>query len=538
MYTARQSNKNATEKQILAKRLRSYLLAVPGGRMAEAAENIATAALHRFPARVVYEKPPVVDVVPLLEALNIDFTVVSSTVSEFDKKWSQILIPATSRRVEDFELLIPYYLTSVVQELTLRYPTRITEIEGLFIPYLFYALGQRKRTLHEILKDAIAGSQSGMLMARPSDMRDSSPDGFYEYLRNLSVLSRWYVGVISDSDQLPEIRSKSAAIPVVESELENHPINILAEKALEFKHHPFLWMTVSKHNLRMYKRSQRQIPFYIRRIFFRFQDIGLAARSFASLCDPASVTDVERLLRCLTVRLAGKSEKEIRGALGFMAEDAAAYNKFLNDNHIGMTAGRDMTAAAIYKRWEEARNELGLSEGLIELTVSPNDEVNRPATISLTKENLGRTGNTQGSQKVTLPTKSSTLDLPDDLEWREISIIFVSEHTALVKARDFAQEWGFHALGFVDKRRSRGKSEVPNSRWRVLQAMAKCGQVSWQSEIDPQTKAGLKAAIRDIRVTLKRTFKIDDDPFEPYQTMRKYKPKFTITDNRPESKDG
>src|SRR5262245_38586788 len=117
------------------------------------------------------------------------------------------------------------------------------------------------------------------------------------------------------------------------------------------------------------------------------------------------------------------------------------------------------------------------------------------------------------------------------LQWKEVSITFVSDNSVKIQARTIVKTYSFITMGFADTR----KVDQPDSRWVILRSMAEAG-----GEISRKNKgtlhrlhASVKTAVKEIRQRLQEFLGISDDPFCSYRKVRAYKPKFKLIDGRP-----
>lgn len=151
-------------------------------------------------------------------------------------------------------------------------------------------------------------------------------------------------------------------------------------------------------------------------------------------------------------------------------------------------------------------------------------------------------------------TKKLVLRVPADAKWEDISIKFVDGHNVDIKYKGKNYRSDFKEMGFEDL-----KSRRPNKQWELLQKLAENnGEIAWDSlpagknsdiskteqdfgyefdEDDTQNKGfsiikapdKLKKTKQLLAQTLKRFFKLDTDPFFPYEEVKAYKIRLKLT---------
>ncbi|MDD5530571.1 MAG: HEAT repeat domain-containing protein [bacterium] len=139
----------------------------------------------------------------------------------------------------------------------------------------------------------------------------------------------------------------------------------------------------------------------------------------------------------------------------------------------------------------------------------------------------------------------SQFPTPPGTKWEDVTIQFISDESIKISANEVSKEFHYTEIGFKDNR----KGIVPDSQWKVLQYLAKCGgTISWnfedakeyggynytipKDEIPKPTNLKERKAfpkrIERLRKKLKTIMQLDGDPFENYIKVKSYKSKFTI----------
>ena len=161
-----------------------------------------------------------------------------------------------------------------------------------------------------------------------------------------------------------------------------------------------------------------------------------------------------------------------------------------------------------------------------------------------------------GQKPLSPPETSSkpALKLPANAKWEDITIKFVDGHNVDIKCKNKTSRSDYKEMGFEDS-----KSRRPNKQWELLQRLAENnGEISWEKfatgkssclrkteqdfgyefdEDKPQNKGfsiikapdKLKKTKQLLARTLKAFFKIDEDPFFPYDEVKAYKIKIKLT---------
>lgn len=146
-------------------------------------------------------------------------------------------------------------------------------------------------------------------------------------------------------------------------------------------------------------------------------------------------------------------------------------------------------------------------------------------------------------------TVKQSSGLPSDVKWEDITIRFVDGHNVDIKCKDKIVHSDYKTMGFEDL-----KSRKPNNQWQLLERLAENnGEISWERsaakssdisktsqdfgyEFDeednsPQNKGfsiikvpdKLKKTKQLLSQALKSYFRIDEDPFYPYDQVKAYK---------------
>jgi hypothetical protein len=173
------------------------------------------------------------------------------------------------------------------------------------------------------------------------------------------------------------------------------------------------------------------------------------------------------------------------------------------------------------------------------------------------KEKLTRVEPPSPKEPPSPQTKSSkpALNLPSDTKWEDITIKFVDGHNINIKCKDKISHSDYKEMGFEDS-----KSRRPNKQWALLQQLAENhGEISWERsatgknpsinkttqyfgyEFDDESNAPqnkgfliikapdkLKKTKQLLAQALKAYFKIDEDPFFPYDKVKAYKIKIRL----------
>jgi len=127
----------------------------------------------------------------------------------------------------------------------------------------------------------------------------------------------------------------------------------------------------------------------------------------------------------------------------------------------------------------------------------------------------------QNDDSINTGIKKFPEKLPSGTRWEDFIIKFTDNEQVLVQVRGKSKNLSFEEMGFKDKRSSK-----PNSQWTTLLVLAKNGgEITWKSS-DATEK--FKKWKERLTTHLQEYFKIDYDPFYPYQDGKSYKIKMTL----------
>jgi len=115
---------------------------------------------------------------------------------------------------------------------------------------------------------------------------------------------------------------------------------------------------------------------------------------------------------------------------------------------------------------------------------------------------------------------------PKDLQWREVSIAFISNDDIEIKARGHRERYNYRELGFKDSRK-KGDSSPLWKRFRELLAKQN-GEFCPGSRLKFQNKVQLRATMKEIRKRLRAIMNIEDDPIPFNYETRCYMTKFGL----------
>ena len=118
---------------------------------------------------------------------------------------------------------------------------------------------------------------------------------------------------------------------------------------------------------------------------------------------------------------------------------------------------------------------------------------------------------------------------PENLNWEEVNMSFVSNETLEIRARGVVKKYHYAQLGFKDRR----QVDVPNRLWSLLKYVfaSEDGEISAErTHIDWKLLKNVQKPISRLRHHLKEIMGIEDDPFYEYRKERAYRPKFSIRD--------
>lgn len=147
------------------------------------------------------------------------------------------------------------------------------------------------------------------------------------------------------------------------------------------------------------------------------------------------------------------------------------------------------------------------------------------------------------------------LSFPSNTKWEDITIKFIDGHNVDIKHKDKTIHCDYKEMGFEDS-----KSRRPNKQWALLQQLSENhGEISWEKsapgksqdisktgqdfgyEFDDEGIAPLNKGFSIIKApdklkktkqllaqTLKAFFRINEDPFFPYDEVKAYKIKVKL----------
>lgn len=132
-----------------------------------------------------------------------------------------------------------------------------------------------------------------------------------------------------------------------------------------------------------------------------------------------------------------------------------------------------------------------------------------------------------------LPQKRITpLELPPGTKWEHIVIQFLDYDKVRIKApKDFKKVVNFREMGFENQKNNR-----PNKQWQFLYDLAPYrGDLTWtittyRRNVDthPLSTPLARKWKQRLADALKKCFKINEDPFYPFNKYRAYKTKFSL----------
>jgi len=114
-----------------------------------------------------------------------------------------------------------------------------------------------------------------------------------------------------------------------------------------------------------------------------------------------------------------------------------------------------------------------------------------------------------------IPNSISSPEFPPNTGWEDIAMKFIDGNNIEITAKDYKCTAHFKEMGFEDKRTLR-----PNMQWDLLQYLAEhTGQISWDSA---QANEKIKKKKQRLSETLKKYFKISEEPFFNYKSEEAY----------------
>lgn len=113
--------------------------------------------------------------------------------------------------------------------------------------------------------------------------------------------------------------------------------------------------------------------------------------------------------------------------------------------------------------------------------------------------------------------------LPAGTPWQHIWLQFIDDETVMIHAGRFMRQAGYADMGLADRR---GNARKPNAQWDFLLLLAKKG-----GEISPKDGEAddrFKKRKQLLSETLQRYFRMDTDPFYPYNERKAYRIKLKL----------
>jgi hypothetical protein len=113
--------------------------------------------------------------------------------------------------------------------------------------------------------------------------------------------------------------------------------------------------------------------------------------------------------------------------------------------------------------------------------------------------------------------------LPAGTPWQHIWLQFIDDETVMIHAGHFMRQASYADMGFAD---ARGKGTKPNAQWRFLLLLAKKG-----GEISPKDSEAdgrFKKQKQLLSEKLQEYFRMDADPFYPYNQTKVYRIKLKL----------
>jgi hypothetical protein len=124
-------------------------------------------------------------------------------------------------------------------------------------------------------------------------------------------------------------------------------------------------------------------------------------------------------------------------------------------------------------------------------------------------------------------TELSIPELPEDLNWEEITIRFLNGDEVQITAKELVRQTNYELMGFQDQ-----KTKNPNLQWEFLKVLSlKNGYLHWDNnnELDTKTINRVKQQKKALSDKLKIYFHtVKDDPFLKYKEEKGYKIKILL----------
>lgn len=181
---------------------------------------------------------------------------------------------------------------------------------------------------------------------------------------------------------------------------------------------------------------------------------------------------------------------------------------------------RDVYVSEFAKKYEQTRelvNRAAEADILVD-KVTPRRFVSWAAEVGLTiPDGLSdlaedhadnKTSSEATTTKDDISTPANPFPLMDSLQWKEINIIFISDDTVRLIARDKSVLVTYAEMGFKNRRDAK-----PSKAWEAMLNQFANTETGTKKDYDPN----LKSRVKEIRSALKSYFKIDSDPFLPFK---------------------
>lgn len=149
-------------------------------------------------------------------------------------------------------------------------------------------------------------------------------------------------------------------------------------------------------------------------------------------------------------------------------------------------------------------------------------------SLAAIRDDLDQLPHARNSSTTDRPKQSVMARFPSlpELRWEEVTIVFVSDDSVRVSARDVRETYLFSEMGFKDRR----KGDRPDSRWAFLRELAAHeGRIDWQTKsLSSEQRNRAEKAISTVRKRLKTLMGIEEDPFHLYRSRKAYETRFTL----------
>lgn len=340
----------------LTRLLKDYWLVTDHSTMIDTINAFVEAYKNDLPIAPDYQGNPPISIQSIIDRLGL-------VLSDNGRK---VLIPSTAERIVDFELLIPYFLQHCVNSHPKSYSSQGPQIEGLFFIYLRECLGcpldehlflmlQRLRSqikadedeqvfpsgeLPPLIEKAFLNPSNGLIVSVGSER-------LYDRILKLSRLARLYIGISNE----PNLAVSEGA--------QSHWFNTMADPS-QWKHQPAYRLirstTVPFENVAMFCRDLVHLTRTREPELENYQSQDRTQDQSEQKYQEAQAK-YDRIVHCLTMRLEGMTEAQIKKAL--MLHKATTYEHWLRENFISMkSVESDPSPKAIYDNWTAAHNRL------------------------------------------------------------------------------------------------------------------------------------------------------------------------------------